>query len=124
MSFIFSTRQARIVLKLGWNSTARMPPLVVSPPSLSPFHPTPPRRSRWPALTTLLLPAKFQLVWRRLCEALLSSSSHAGQKHPSLLSRLCLICQRYKGRYAPDMKIKSSIIFSDTVDARTATFAV
>ena len=32
--------------------------------------------------------AKFQLVWRRLCEALLSSSSLAGQKHPSLLSRL------------------------------------
>ena len=32
--------------------------------------------------------AKFQLVWRRLCEVLLPSSSLAGQKHPSLLFRL------------------------------------
>ena len=31
---------------------------------------------------------KLQLVRHRLCEALLSSSSLAGQRHPSLLSRL------------------------------------
>ena len=57
--------------------------LIVSPPSLS----VSPRPSRWPALTTLLPLAKFQHVWRRLCEALLPSSL-AGQKPPSLLSRL------------------------------------
>ena len=61
--------------------------LVVSP-SLSPSQPRTPTPSRSPALTTLPPLAKFQLVWRRLCEALLSSSSLAGQKHPSLLSRL------------------------------------
>ena len=44
---------------------------------------------RWPALITLPPLAKFQLVWRRLCEALLSSSL-ARQKHPFLLSRPCL----------------------------------
>ena len=62
--------------------------LIVSPPSLSPSHPPKPSPSRWPALTTLLPLAKLQLVWRRLCETLLSSSSLAGQKHPSLLSGL------------------------------------
>ena len=62
--------------------------LVGSHPSLSPSHPPTPRPSRWPALATLPPLAKFQIVWRRLCEALLSSSSLAGQKHPSLLSRL------------------------------------
>ena len=62
--------------------------LIVNPPSLSPSHlQTPPPR-RWPALTTLSPLAKFQLVWRRLYEALRSSSSLAGQQHPSLLSRL------------------------------------
>ena len=76
------------VLKSSWSSTARMSCLVVSPPSLSSSHPPTPTPSRWPALTTLPPLAKFQLVWRRLCEALLSSSSLAGQKHPSLLSRL------------------------------------
>ena len=74
--------------------------LVVSPPSLSPPHtPMPPRR-RWPALTTLPPLAMFQLVRRRLCEALLSSSSLDGQKHLSLLSSLCLKCRRCKGRVA------------------------
>ena len=43
---------------------------------------------RWPALITLPPLAKFQLVWRRLYEPLLSSTSLAGQKHRSLLSRL------------------------------------
>ena len=42
--------------------------------------------------------AKFLLVWRRLCEALLSSSSLAGQKHPYLLSRLYLA-------YVGDIKV-------------------
>ena len=77
------------LMKSEWNSTARMPRLVVSPPSFSPSHPPPPPTSRWPALITLPPLAKFQLVWRRLCEALLCSSL-ACQKHPSLLSRLCL----------------------------------
>ena len=81
-----------------------------------------PLPSRWPVLTTLPLLAKFQLVWCRLCEALLSSSL-AGQKHPSLLSRLCLKCRRYKGRFALNMKIKP-FIFADTVDAVTAMFEV
>ena len=59
-----------IALWSGWSSTARH---VVSPSSLSPSHPPTPAPSRWPALITLPLIAKFQLVWRRLCEALLSS---------------------------------------------------
>ena len=98
--------------------------LVVSPPCLSPSHPAMPLPSRWPALTTLPLLAKFQLVWCSLCEALLSSSSLAGPKHPSLLSRPCLKCRTYKDRFALNMNMKSHIIFSDTVDALTATFAV
>ena len=91
-------------------------PLSLSPPTPSP--------SRWPALTTLPGVAKIQLVWRRSCEALLSSFSLAGQKHPPLLSRLCLKCRRYTGRLALHMNIKSSILFADTVDALTATSAV
>ena len=67
--------------------------------------------------------AKFQLVWRRLCEALLSSSPLAGQKHPPLLSHLISNCRQYKGRFALNMNIKSPIIFADTVDALTVTFA-
>ena len=108
----------------GWNSATRMPRLNVSPPSLSPSHPPTPPPSRWPALTTLPPLAKFQLVWRRFREALLFSSSPAGQKHLSLLLRLCLICRRYKGHFSLTMKIKSSIIFADIVDALIATFAV
>ena len=96
--------------------------LVVSPPSLSP---SPPDNTAKPMASfhhfTL---AKVQLVWRRLCEALLFSSSLAGQKHRSRLSRLCLKCRRYKGRFALNMNIKSSIIFEETVDALTTTFAV
>ena len=120
---LFSTRQTCIVLKSGWSSTARMPRLVVSPPSFSPSQPPTPPPNRWPALTNLRPLAKFQLVWRRLCEALLSSSL-AGQKHQSLLPRLCQIYRRFKGRFALNMNIKSSIIFADTVHALTATFAV
>ena len=76
--------------------------LVVSPPSLSPpdANAKPMVSSHFPAPL-----AKFQLVWHRLCEALLSSSSLAGQKYPSLLSHLCLKCRRYKGRFALNMKI-------------------
>ena len=66
--------QTCIVLKSGWSSTARMPGLVVSPPSLSHSHPPTPPPSRWPALITLLPLAMFQLVWRCLCDARLSSS--------------------------------------------------
>ena len=68
--------------------------------------------------------AKFQIIWRRLCEALLSSSSLACQKHPPLLSRLCLKFRICTGRIALNMKIKRLIISADTVDALTATFAV
>ena len=103
-----------------YGATARF---VVSPPSLSPSHPPPPPPSRLPAHHFTPL-AKFQLVWRRLCEALLSSSSLAGQEHPSMLYRLCLKCRRYQGRLGLNMKIKSRIAFADTADALTATFAV
>ena len=62
--------------------------LIVSPASLSMSHPPTPQPSPWPALTNLPPLAMFQAVWRRLCEALLSSASLAGQKHPPLLPRL------------------------------------
>ena len=92
-----------------------MPRLVVSPPSPSLSHPPAPPPSRWPALFTLHPLAKFQLVWRRWCEALLSSSSLARQKHPSLLSRPCLtyVGDIKKGRFALNMKTTSDIIFAD-----------
>ena len=67
--------------------------------------------------------AKYQLVWLRMCEALLSSSL-VGQKHPPLLSPLRLKCRRYKGRFSLNMTLTSCIIFADTVDALTETFAV
>ena len=88
---------ACIVLKLGWSSTARMPRLVVSPPSLSPSHPpmSPPSRCQLSSLYTPL--AMVRLVWRRLCEAVMSSSFLIRQKHPFLLSGLCLT-------YARDIK--------------------
>ena len=44
---------ACIVMESGWSSLVRMPRLVVSPPSLSPSHPSTPPPSRWPALITL-----------------------------------------------------------------------
>ena len=37
-------------------------------------HPPRPPPCRWPALTTLPTLAKFQLVWRRLCDLLFRSS--------------------------------------------------
>ena len=71
--------------------------LVVGPPSLSP---TPRRHGEADGQVPRPFPpfAKFQLVWRRLCEVVLLSSSLAGQTHPSLLSRLCLECRRYESR--------------------------
>ena len=62
--------------------------LIVSPPSLPPSHPPTPLPSRWSTLSTLPPLAKFQLVWCRLCESLLSS--FAGQKYSSLVTRLIL----------------------------------
>ena len=69
--------------------------------------------------------AKFQLVWRILCEALLSSSL-VRQKHPYLLSRLCLVyvgdtetpvsgvsSMVYVGDTNVVLKIKSAIVFAD-----------
>ena len=69
--------------------------LVVSPPSLSL---SPPGATTKPMASPhqFTLSRQVQLIWRRLCEPLLSSSSLAGQKQPSLLSHLCLICRRYK----------------------------
>ena len=89
--------------------------LVVGPPPLSPSLPPTLSPSRWSALIILPPLAKFQLIWRRLCEALLSSSSLDGQKHASLPSRLCLKCRRCK--FALNM-IESSIIFADTMDVQ------
>ena len=77
----------RVEVRLGLHgANAR---LIVSPLSLSPYHPPTPSPSRWSALPNLPPLAKFQLVWRRLCAALPSSSFLARQKHPSLLS--CLV---------------------------------
>ena len=87
MSSIFSTGQDYIGLKSGWSSTARMPAsLLVSLPRLCL---TPNDTTRPMACSNHLTPlVLFRLVWRRLCKALLSSSSLDGQKHPSLVSRL------------------------------------
>ena len=75
----------RVEIRLKLNgSNAR---LIVGP-FLSPSHPVTPPPSRWPSPSSIPPLAKFQLVWRRLREALMSSSSLAGQTHPSLLSRL------------------------------------
>ena len=107
--YIFDqTNLYRIRVRLEVNGANA--PLIASPPSPSPCYPTTPPPSRWPALTTSPSLAKFHLVWRRLCEALLSSSSLAGEKHLSLLSRLYLKCRRHEGRLGLNMKIKSSII--------------
>ena len=76
--------EVRLGLYDGTNSH-----IIVSLLSLSPSHPPMSPPSQWPAPTALPNLAKFQLVWHRWCEALLSSSSPAGQKHPSLLS--CLL---------------------------------
>ena len=78
------------VSKSGWTSTARMPRLVGSPPSLSPSPPPTPPPSQCPTLFILPPLAKFQLVWRHLCAALLSSSWLARQKQLYLPSRLRL----------------------------------
>ena len=73
----FMLEPAGIVLKSDWNPTERTPHLIVSPSPFCPSHPPTPPQSRSPALITLPPLAKLQLVWRRLCEALLSSSSPA-----------------------------------------------
>ena len=110
VSIVFSTRLVRMVLQSGWSSTARMPAsslvLLPSLPLIPPRH-----RLADGQISHRFTPiAKFHLVWRRLCEALLSSSSLAGEKHLSLLSRLYLKCRRHEGRLGLNMKIKSSII--------------
>ena len=51
--------QAHIILKSGWNYTARMPRLVVSLLVLPDEHPPTPPPSRWPALIGLPTLAKF-----------------------------------------------------------------
>ena len=68
---------------------------------------------------------KFNLVWRYLCEDLLSFSTLVGQKRlPLSALSFSLKWRRYKGHFALNMKMKSSIIFADKLDALTATFAV
>ena len=62
--------------------------LTVSPRSLSMSHPPTLSPSRWPALTSLPLVAKFQLIYRPSSEALFSPPSLAGQKPLPLMSRL------------------------------------
>ena len=85
MNFIFSTRLVSFRVTLA---------LLVPFLSVTPDLTTTPMASSH-QFTPL---AKFQLVWRRLCEALLYSSSLAGQKNPSLLFRLCLT-------YVGDIKV-------------------
>ena len=53
LNVLYIFDQTCIVLKSGWSSTARMPRLDVSLPSLSPSQPPTPPPSRWPALITL-----------------------------------------------------------------------
>ena len=53
--------QTFIVSKFCWRSIRRAR-LMFFPPPLSPSHPPTPPPSRWPALTTLSLIAKFNLV--------------------------------------------------------------
>ena len=76
--------------------------VVVRPPSLSPSHPPTPPPSRWPGLTNLPPLAKFQLVWRRVCEALLSSSSLAVVRNTRLCCLVCLTCRRCKRSFCPE----------------------
>ena len=122
MSFIFTTELYCFEVRLEL-SDVRIPAssLVVLPCLCLPPMPPP---SQWPAFITLPPLAKFQLVWRRLCEALLSSSSLARQNHSSLLPRIVCNVEKYKVRFARSMNIKLSNVFADTVDALTATFAV
>ena len=89
MSFTFWTDLQLYRVEVSLELNGENARLLVSPPSLSPSHP-PPSPPKPMASSHHFTPAlaKFQLVWCRLCEALLSSSSLAGQKHPSLLSRL------------------------------------
>ena len=98
--------------------------LIVSPPSLSPSHPPTPPPSRWPALTNLpqvtQVSARLAQLVRSYAVFLLARWSETS----FLLSRLCLKCLRYEGRFAMNINIKSSTIFTDTVDALTAMFAV
>ena len=85
--------QTCIVLKSGWSYRARMPRLVVSPTSISllPLGTTKPMVSAH----HFTPPRQVQLDWRRLCEALPSSSPLARQKHPFLLSRLWHMSEIY-----------------------------
>ena len=75
---------------------------------MSPSDPPTPPPSRWLALTMLPLFANFKLVWRRLCDALLPSSSLAGQNPRRFFHVLCLR-RKYKARFDVNMNIKSSI---------------
>ena len=104
---LVSFRSQGGTLRREWRASSLV--LLPSLPSQPPPTPSP---SRWPDLTTLSPLAKFQLVWCRLCEALLSSSL-ARQTRPSLLSCLCLTrVGRYKIRFALNMT-KSVTIFAN-----------
>ena len=58
--------------------------LIVSPPSLSPYY----RRRADGQLSPRYPPSRSFRLFGIICVKLLSSSCLAGQKHPSLLSRL------------------------------------
>ena len=78
--------QTQLYREVGLELNGANVHLIVRHPFLSLSHPPTPPQSRSPDFTTLPSLAKFQVVWRRLCEALLSSSSLAGQNHPPMLS--------------------------------------
>ena len=114
--------QTCIVLKSGWSSTARMPAssLVLFPclhlnprrhrqadGQLSSLYPPSPSFSSFGAACVKLFVFLF-LRWSETSVSAVSSS---------------LKCRRCKGRFALNMKIKSSIILAETVDALKATFA-
>ena len=102
----------------GWSSTVRILRLVVSPPSL----PLTPRRHRHAdgQLSSLYAPSLFGAACVKLC--CLPPPSLVRNTH--LCCLVYDVCRRYTGRFALNINMKSSIIFSDTVDAPTATFAV
>ena len=120
---MFSSKQACIVLKSGWSSTARMPAwsLVLLPclrliprrhgqadGQLSPRYPPSPSFSSFGAAYVSFAVFLFSR-WSETSVSAVSSS---------------LKCPKYSGCFAMNMKEKSSNIFSDAVDALKAMSAV
>ena len=59
-------------------------------------HPPTAPSCQWPALITLPTLAKFQLVWRRLCDAVLFRSSSCLFEHT--LTAVCILSEYQPGR--------------------------